>query len=182
MILLGNAKIQEYQIIALFINVFGCVLAATGGKIDLELFSITGILFGLAAGFCHSMTAILSKIAGDEGNVFTMSTYSYLFATVFLAIYGQPWKEDLITNTSLLLIGLLYAIIPTVVAYLLYYRGVQLIHESSKIPVIASVEMLVAGVLGVFIFNEHLNAINLFGIVLLLFSIMLMNKGRVERR
>lgn len=174
-VLLFHEKMTIIKIAALAINVMGCVLAATGGKIDLKAFSIVGILFGIAAGFCYSMTPILSRIAGDKGNVFILSTYSYFFAMLFLALYGQPWKEPLITDAKILIIGFLYALIPTVLAYLLYYRGVQLIRESSKVPVIASVEMVVAGILGVAAFGERLNFISLFGIVLLLLSIVMMN-------
>ena len=173
--LLFHESMTRTKVIALVVNVLGCTLAATGGEVDLKKISLIGILFGVAAGFCYSMTAILSKIAGNSGNVFIISTYSYFFAALFLAIYGQPWKERLITGPKVLVVGFLYALIPTVIAYLLYYRGVQLIRESSKVPVIASVEMLVAGILGVAMFHEKLNYFNLFGIALLLLSIVLMN-------
>lgn len=172
----------RFKVIALCINVIGCILAATGGQIDVATFSFVGILCGFAAGFCYSLTAIFGKVAGESSNVFTMSVYSYFFAALFLALYARPWSEVAMTNGKVLVVGVLYAMLPTIIAYLLYYRGVQIVTESSKVPVLASVEMIVAGILGVLFFQERLHAINFIGIGCVLLSIVLMNAKIKERK
>ncbi len=78
-------------------------------------------------------------------------------------------------NKSLLFGGFLYALIPTAIAYLFYYQGLQKIRESSKAPVIASVETVIAAGFGVAIFNEQVNLVNCGGIILVIGSIILMN-------
>ena len=47
--------------------------------------------------------------------------------------------------------------------------------ETSKVPVVCSVETIVASVTGVFLFNENLGGMKLLGIALVLCSIAVMN-------
>ncbi len=168
-------KITWVKSVAMFVNITGCVLAATGGKFDVMLFSLTGILCGIGSGFCYGMTAIIGKLAGEKSNAFVISTYSYLFAAVFLAIFMNPWGNAVPLNKNILLLGFFFALIPTAIAYLFYYQGLQKITESSKAPVIASVEAVVAAVIGVAIFRERVDMVNIIGIFLVIGSIMLMN-------
>lgn len=173
--LLFKEKITKEKAIALVINIFGCILAATGGKIDASMLSITGILCGLGAGFCYSMTAIIGRFVGEKSNAFVISTYSYMFATIFLIIFTNPCETPAVLNIYVLTTGFFYALIPTAIAYIFYYQGVQLITEISRVPIIASVETAIAGIIGIAAFHEKINAMNLLGILLVMASIGLMN-------
>ncbi len=51
--------------------------------------------------------------------------------------------------------SVLFALLPTVIAYLLYYRGMQKIRDSSQVPVLASVECVVAVSIGVLALHER---------------------------
>ena len=57
-----------------------------------------------------------------------------------------------------------------------HYKGLQKIRESSKVPVIASVETVVAALVGILLYHERLGVISSVGVLLVLFSILLMNK------
>ena len=76
---------------------------------------------------------------------------------------------------EILVWGFLYALIPTAIAYGLYYQGLQSIAESSKVPVISSVEAVVATIIGVLLYQERLSVFGLVGIALVLSSIVVMN-------
>lgn len=173
--LLFQEKVTKRKAIALLINVFGCILAATGGKIDLVILPITGILCGLGAGFCYSMTAIIGRFAGEKNNAFVISTYSYMFAAIFLVVFTNPLKSPASINIYILTTGFFYALIPTAIAYLFYYQGLRIITESSKVPIVASVETIIAGIIGITVFHEKMNSINSLGILLVMLSIGLMN-------
>ncbi|WP_110955449.1 DMT family transporter [Anaerosinus massiliensis] len=172
---LFREKITWIKFAAMIVNIVGCTFAATGGKFDLMLLSLFGVLCGIGSGFCYGMTAIIGKFAGEKCNAYVISTYSYLFAAVFLVIFMNPLENPAVLNKSVLWLGFFYALIPTAIAYLIYYQGLQKITESSKVPVIASVEAVAAAVLGVAIFKEQLNAANIIGIFLVIGSIILMN-------
>jgi len=174
--MLFHEHITSGKLLALVINIFGCVLAATGGNFSVASFSLIGIVCGIIAGLCYGLTAIFGKIAGEQSNAFVMSTYSYLFAAIFLFFFSKPWQSAAIANLPLLGVGFFYALVPTAVAYLLYYQGVQNMQETSRVPVLASIEMVMAGIFGVMLFHEQLHGMNLLGMVLVLLSIVLMSE------
>ena len=169
-------RLTPTKLFAIAVNVLGCILAVTGGDISLAGLSVTGILFGIGAGFCYSLTAIIGRIAGGKADAFVISTYSYLFAALFLALFLKPMGTEISVNREMLIWSFLFALIPTSIAYIIYYKGVQKITESSKVPVYASVETIVAAVLGVLILHESIGIINIGGIALVIASIALMNR------
>ena len=73
--------------------------------------------------------------------------------------------------------SVLFALLPTVIAYLLYYRGIQKIRDSSRVPVQASVECVVAVGIGVLALHETLGTVKALGIARVLGSVLLMNSG-----
>lgn len=173
-----HERITSRKCAALILNVVGCVLAATGGQFTAASLSVSGILFGIAAGLCYALTAIFGKLAGEGCDPFVISTYSYLFAALFLGLFMRPWATAVTITPTIAGIGFLYALIPTAIGYLLYYRGVQQMRESSKVPVIASMETVTAAILGVTILGEQLSAIHYLGIAIVLCSILWMQCGQ----
>lgn len=168
-----HERITSRKCVALLINVVGCILAATGGQFTVASLPIMGILFGVASGLCYALTAIFGKLAGDDSDPFVISTYSYLFASLFLAIFMKPWEAHIAITPYVAWIGFLFALIPTSIGYLLYYSGVQRMQESSKVPVIASTETVTAAVIGFLVLGESLTTIHYLGIVIVMSSILL---------
>ena len=160
--------------LALLVNVLGCALAATGGRLSLAGVSAAGLLLGVGAGFCYSMNAVIGKVAGERTNVFVINTYSYLFATLFLLLFTHPLRGAPAFTPKLAIWGTLYALIPTAIAYLIYFTGVQRITESSRVPVVASVETVVAAIVGAAVYGESVGPAHILGILLVLLSIAMM--------
>ena len=173
-----HERITSHKCLALIINIIGCVLAATVRQLAAASLSVSGILFGAASGLCYALTAIFGKLAGEDSDPFVISTYSYLFAALFLAVFMRPWAVPVTITPSIAWLGFLYALIPTAIGYLFYYRGVQQIQESSKVPVIASMETVTAAALGVLVLGEKLTAMHYLGIVIVMVSIVLMQRER----
>ena len=175
--LLFHEKIGRSKLIALAFNVLGCVLAATGGRLSLEGVSVIGLLFGIGAAFAYSTQNIFGRIATDEASPFVVATYNFFFAAVFTLVVARPFSTigDPF-EPQLLIWGLLFGLIPTTIAYLLYFAGIQGLTETSKVPVFCSLELVVATVLGGLLFNENLPPASLAGTAMILISIMLMNR------
>ena len=180
--LLFHEKIGRNKLIALAFNVLGCVLAATGGKLSLEGVSVIGLLFGIGAAFAYSTQNIFGRLATDEASPFVVATYNFFFAAVFTLAVARPFAgmSDPF-NPKILMWGLLFGLIPTTIAYLLYFAGIQGLKETSKVPVFCSLELVVATMLGGLLFNEELPPASLLGTVLILISIMLMNRKTSEK-
>lgn len=170
-----SEKASTKKMLALVVNIVGCTLTATGGKLDFDVAAITGILCGIGAGFCYAMTAIFGRFANEDSDPLAVSTYSYLFAALLLLIPARPWRLVYIAAPGgVVFYGILFALIPTAIGYVLYYYGVQRVSESSKVPAIASVETVVAAVLGVVIYMERLNTVSVIGIAIVLLSIYIL--------
>ena len=169
-------RITKRKLIAIAVNILGCVLTVTNGKLNTASFSLPGILCGVGAGLCYAMTAVIGRFAADRTNPYVMSMYSYLSAAILLFVWMQPWAQTQSISENVLIWSALYALIPTAIAYILYYKGLQKIRESCKVPVIASVETVVAALVGILLYHERLGVIGSVGVLLVLFSILLMNK------
>lgn len=174
------------KVLALILNIAGCFLMVTGGNISYFKISIIGITFGLAAAFLYSLVTIIGKIASGNIHPFTVVFYSFFFGWLTLGIITAPWGSmAAVSGMKFWIYSFGYGLIPTVGSYLLYMGGLSKNLELSKVPVIASVETVVATLIGVLMFKERLGFVNALGIICLLSSIAIMNlkfKEKDERR
>lgn len=178
---LFGEKLTTEKYAAVTLCVCGCVLASVSGDLSAASVSIIGLLCALGSGVCYGLTAIFVKLAGEGEDPLTISIYSYLFAALLLGLWMRPWNGLPAISKEILAWSALYALIPTALGYLLYYRGVQLMRDPGRVPVIASVETVVAVVLGGAVCGEALSAARMCGIALVLGAILLMNTTRKVR-
>lgn len=179
-VMMFHEKIKLQKVIGIILNVAGCILVVSKARLSLDHFEWIGILCGVGAGITYSLTAIIGRLAGERTSTFVMSFYSYLSASIFLIGYMIIGKHEFVVSERIMIAGFLYALIPTAIAYIIYYMGVQRIVDSSKVPVFASLEVVVACVLGVVINKETLQGINIFGIMLVLCSVFVINASLGE--
>ena len=177
-LLLFKEKLNYHRWIALFANVIGCALTATGGDFSAEAVAPLGLLIGIGAGFTYGMTAVFGRIAmQEESSPFAVATYNLFFGCIFIALVRSPWQTvESPFAPKLLLYGLLFGLVATTLAYSFYFSGLSRISQTSKIPVVASVELVVATVIGLFAFNENITAIKIVGICLVFVSILLFSR------
>lgn len=170
-----HEKFPPLKIFALTINIAGCILTVTGGDFSGGNVDMAGILAGLGTGFCYGMAAIFGRLAGEKTDSLTMSAYSYFAAMLFLALYMRPDLSAV--NTGILGLGFLYGLIPTSLAYVVYYNGIRSVPDTGKVPVIASVEPVAAVIIGMAVYGEEIGAANFVGVAVVLISIIIMAKA-----
>lgn len=164
------------KICALGINICGCILTVTGGEFSSIKFSVYGVIAGILAGFLYGLMTIISKTTTNKYDSLTIVFYSFIFGAIALGIVSKPWDSiGAVWNASFVLISIGYGFIPTVGAYFCYMKGLKRDLETSKVPVIASVETIVATIIGIVIFHESSSVIKLLGICLVIISIFIMN-------
>ena len=170
-------KLNYVKWIALAVNIIGCVLTATGGNFSLTSIIPLGILVGVGAGFTYGMTPVIGKLAMKESaSPFAVATYNLLFGCIFIAAVRRPWHTvERPFGPKLLFLGLLFGLVATALAYAFYFSGLSKISQASKVPVVASVEIVVATLVGAFAFTERLSVVRILGIALVLLSIFLFN-------
>lgn len=168
---LFREKITVRKLAALALAFAGCILVSggfTGGGITLP-----GLLTGLGAGFGYALYSIFGKFAIRKGySSYTITTYTFLFAGLGTLPFLK-WRhtaECLCAGTgSDLAFAVFMAVLTTVAAYLLYTAGLRGM-ESGRASIIASIEPVMASVVGAFLYEEPMGAQGIIGMILVLAS------------
>jgi drug/metabolite transporter (DMT)-like permease len=133
------------------------------------------------AGFFYATITILGKYISGDVNPFVMCFYNFLFGTFFLVLFTRPWTLDFsIFPPRFYLLGAGIGLFGTVLPYIFYMTGLSHPVEASKVPLVASVETVVAAILGVLLFAEPMGFFKLLGIALVLASVAIINTGKAD--
>ena len=172
-----HEALTRNKIIAIIINIVGCMLAVTGG--DFSDVKISGyvVLVGVLAGFTYALLPVLSRTGADKENPFTAAFYGQLFGMILLFLMIRPYHgTGAVFSWKLVLAIVGIGIVPSAMAYSAYYSGLSKISETSKVPVFASVETIVAALIGLAAFGQSIGPGKILGIALVLVSIVVMNR------
>ena len=141
--------------------------------------TLKGFLIGIGAGVGYALYSIFSRFALERGyGSLTISFYTFFFA-VFGTIPFVSMNRVLravTTSVGQTAFILLFGIVTTVLPYLLYTKGLEGV-ENGKASILASVEPVVATILGTLVFHEILHADEICGILLILGAILISNRS-----
>ncbi|ADU31232.1 DMT family transporter [Evansella cellulosilytica] len=168
--------ITPQKMIALVTTFIGCVLVI--GLLpfnDVTMFSFYGFIIGLSSGFGYALYSIFGKIALANYSSLTTTVYTFFIATLVLIPTSGLFNHGVsFINTQTVLLSLGLGIIPTVLAYLLYTKGLQSI-ESSKASIATTIEPVVAALIGVFIFKDTVTYWQVVGMLCIVMAVMFMH-------
>ena len=142
-----------------------------------------GVLFGLGSGVGYALYSIFARFALERGySSNTINFYSCLLAAVGAAlIWGAREPVELLTaSRESALLCLATGVVSCYLPYLLYTYGLTGL-ETGRASVMASVEPVVATLVGVVFFHEGLTASAAAGAPLVLAAVVLLN-ARTRRR
>ena len=149
---------REHLTPALVAAVAGlALLSATGGSA-----SLTGIAAAVLSAAGYSLTTLLNRNTPDP---LTAALLGFVAGALFLA----PFAALPTTLTGWLLIAY-FGLIPTAVAYTLFYTGLRTL-KASTAAAIALLEPVVAAAIGILAFHERLSAPALLGGLILLLAV-----------
>ena len=176
-VLFFREKMNQRKILALALAFAGCVLVSgiSGNEI-----TPVGLLVGLGSGIGYGLYSILGTVALRKYSPYTVTTYTFLFAAAGSWMICNP--GDMILKfsaasdlTFLLFFCILTALVTAVIPFGAYTLGLQTV-EASKAGIIATIEPMVATLVGIVFFSEPLNIFSGFGILLILGAIILLNR------
>lgn len=173
---LFKEKFTTRKVLALICSFAGCVLVS--GGIGGGAIGMVGLLSGLGAGFGYALYSIFSRYALQKGySSFTITTYTFILACIgCVPITGVSHMVECIkVKPELLWMGIWWTFLTTVAAYLLYTKGLSGM-EAGKASVLATVEPVMATLVGVFVFDERFTITGVFGVVFVLVSSILIMK------
>jgi len=176
-----HEKLNRKKLVALVLAFGGCVLVS---GISGESMTLTGLLVGLGSGIGYGLYSILGTIALRRYSPYTVTAYTFLLAAASSWIICDP--ADMISKLfaasdpgGLLIFCCMTALITAVIPFLAYTLGLRTV-EASKAGILATVEPMVATLVGVIIFSEPLTVVSGSGILLILSAVIVLNWKQKE--
>lgn len=199
---LFKEKITARKGVALVLAFAGCALVSgiVGG---LQLKPV-GILIGLLSGLGYAMYSIFGRVAIQKGySSLTISLYTFVIAALTSMFFVNPAnsvgvllrdsslyiKEGMMQGygspiltilTSSVVKGTALVLMVSLFPYLLYTKGLEGL-ENGTASVMASIEPVVATLLGILLYKETINPYQILGMGLVLYSIILINKKSTKK-
>ena len=174
--LIFHEKMNKGKLVALILAFTGCVLVS---GISGDGITVTGLLLGLGSGIGYGLYSILGTIALRRYTPYTVTTYTFVIAAIGSWMICRP--AEMITKIKtaetlpgLLLLCMLTAIVTAVIPFLSYTLGLRTV-EAGRAGILATVEPLVATVIGLLCFSEPLTVLSAAGIVLILAAVVILN-------
>ena len=173
--LLFKEKLTKKKLVAMAMAFFGCCLVSGLGNGTQHVSGI-GILLGLGAGICYALFSIFSRYSLNRGyNSLTINFYSCILAGVGALIFGGAQEMPTVCQSAgNFLFALATGIVTCFLPYLLYTYGLTQT-ENGKASIMASVEPVVATLVGLAIYHEKLSLTAFLGVILVLSAIVLLN-------
>lgn len=176
-VLFFREKLNGRKLLALALAFAGCVLVS---GISGEGITLAGLLIGLGSGLGYGLYSILGTVALRRYSPYTVTTYTFLFAAAGSWLICRP--AEMITRfaaapslASLLLFCGLTALVTAVIPFLSYTLGLRTV-EASRAGILATIEPLVATLVGILFFSESLTMFSGLGIALILAAVILLNR------
>lgn len=172
-VILFGEKFTVRKAAVVLMTFAGCVLVtgiSGGNAIGME-----GILIGLASGFGYALYSIFSTYALKKYHSITITFYTFVLAALATLPFSRVNQIlPLIQEPKVLLYGLGLGILACLFPYLLYTRGLTGV-AASHAAVLATVEPVVATIIGVAWFGDSMTLGKLLGIVFILAGIVVLN-------
>lgn len=183
--LLFHERLTGKKVLCMIAAFVGCVLVTGVFSDGGAGLSAKGLLVGLGAGLGYALYSIFGRYAIEKGySSFTISFYTFFFSVIgtlpLMDAKGMVNRLAVEPVGNLLLIGGL-ALISTVLPYLLYTLGLTYV-ENGKASIMASVEPVMATLIGILVFGERLSVMGVLGMALVLGAVVLLNRQDAQAK
>lgn len=174
--LLWKEPITKGKIVALVLTFFGA--CSVSGAFTGELVApLLGIILGLGAGFFYALYSIVGHYALEKYLPMTVAVWTFIFCGVGSLFFIKPAELTAVfSQGSNCLLGLGLVVISTMTPYLLYNYGLSRI-EAGRASIMASLEPVVACIVGVVVFGEGMTVLTFLGIASVLGGVYCITKG-----
>lgn len=177
-IVLFRECVTVRKVAALVLCIVGCVFVSgmlAGGE---TVLTPRSLLLGIGSGLGYGLYSIFTRYALQRGyHTLTITIYTFLFASLgglFVIDHSEIATVSAGGGWQLWALLAVYALVTTVGPYMLYNVGLIRV-ENTKASVIASIEPVVAAVLGFAVFGELPTLSQTVGIVLILAAVVMLN-------
>lgn len=172
-LVLFKEKFTATKGVALIATFVGCGLVTGTFSGEMNL-SFSGVLLGLGSGIGYALYSIFGKYALEKYSTWTITAYTFYFSLAS-SIVVADWEHctaawSWATLGGALGVGFLCAVFP----YLLYTQGLDYV-DAGQASILATVEPVVAAIIGIMVFAEPVTFEKIAGIVLVVGSVAALN-------
>ena len=176
--LIWKDPLTKRKLCALGLAFLGCSFVAGlfNGSLSLSLsLSVQGLLLGLGSALTYASYTLFGRKALTWHGALTVLFYALLFAGLG-ALVLCPTQELalLVTTSGAIPQTLCMMLFATVLPYVLYTKALAWLDDSGKAAILASVEPVVAALLGIVAFGEPLTLGVALGLVCVLGAVVLL--------
>lgn len=167
-------KITKKKIAALLLTLVGLGFV-TGAFSGGERLSPAVLLLGLGSGLGYALYSIFSKFVIEKYDAVTITFYTFLIAALgAIPLSGIVSRVSPLFCTKGIVATIGLAFLCTVLPFLLYTNGLKSV-EAGKASILATVEPLVAAVVGAVFYRETFTVQKVTGIFLVLLAVLILN-------
>lgn len=180
---LFKEKPCKRRFLSVLLAVTGCAFVSGIFSGQMRISTET-VLWGLGAAFGYAMYSITAGILLKRYSSMTVLYYTFVAAALAGIFIGQPQNAAAVirANPETLIIFVLFSLLCNIFSYFCYNRALEKI-EASSVSILASVEPVVAAVLGFLILKEPITLAGVVGICCVLAAVLILNgpeKGKAE--
>jgi DME family drug/metabolite transporter len=147
----------------------------TGAFRSLDTIDSAGIAAGLASGLAYALYTVLGKRIRAHYDVLPTILFAYGIGALVLALVEPPWPV-FIEHPDAIPVLLLMGLGPTLLAALLFYAGIHWI-DASTASMLATIEPVVAALIGLAWLGETLPGSTVAGTALILGAAILLRRA-----
>ena len=171
--ILWKEPVTKKKLSALLLTLVGCALVCGLFAGDLTV-TLPGILLGLGAGFFYALYSIFGRYALAHYDSMTVTVWTFLFAGPASLLLVKPAEMTaVLAQPKAWLLGLALVVFSTVLPYIFYTGGLARV-EAGKASIMASLEPVVASLMGVVLFSEPMGIQTLLGILCVLAGVYIL--------
>jgi len=169
-------KITALKVVAIVCTFMGCLLV-TGALNAGNGTTVTwqAALMGVGSGFFYALYSIFSKLAMKKYGSFTISFYTFVCAAVIaLPASGLLGHLEVFQDSRAIIGGLGLGIICCLLPYVLYTTGLKNV-PAGIASIMATLEPVVASIVGICFYSEDVTGLKILGIVLVIAAVVALN-------
>jgi drug/metabolite transporter (DMT)-like permease len=170
--------LKKQKIFSLFITFIGCSFVVGFLPHMNQSIPLYGVIVGLGSGFGYALYSIFGKFALQKYHPMTVTTYTFIFASIAVIPISGLWNSiGLFLNWKLLGYSIGLGLFPTVLAFLFYTVGLSYV-ESSRASIMATIEPIVATIVGTVLFSQKLTMWQIMGILLIIIAVVVVQERK----
>lgn len=174
--ILFKEKLTALKIFSLLLTFAGCILVTGVLQGSEHRASALGILAGLGAGLGYALYSIFGKFALEKYDPMTIPVYTFAVAAIgLIPVTDYRGIAHLFTNINVVFYSAALGLFSTVLPFIFYTKGLSKL-ESGRASLVATLEPVVASMVGFVVFKEAVTLSKVIGILLVITAVLIISK------